>query len=91
MPAGLLGAAAAIWLADLSNGIYFQSGIIAIMGLTTKNSILIIVFANELMTAGEKTRQALLLAARQRFGPIIMTSVAFVLGVAPLALNSGSG
>lgn len=54
MPAGLLGAAAAIWLADLSNGIYFQSDIIAIMGLTAKNSILIIVFANELMTAGKR-------------------------------------
>jgi len=47
MPSGLLGAACAIWLADMSNGIYFQIGIIAIMGLTAKNSILIIVFAKD--------------------------------------------
>ena len=91
MPCGLLGAACAIWLAGMSNGIYFQIGVMAIMGLSAKNSILIIVFARELLAAAKNVRQALTLAARRRFRPIGMTSLAFVLGVTPLALNSGPG
>lgn len=91
MPCGLLGAVCAIWLADMPNGIYFQIGIIAIMGLSAKNSILIIVFAKELMSTGKSINVALGMAVRQRFRPIVMTSLAFVLGVTPLALNSGAG
>lgn len=91
MPCGLLGAACAIWLAGMSNGIYFQIGVIAIMGLSAKNSILIIVFARELLAAGKNVRQALMLAVRRRFRPIVMTSLAFVHGVTPLAFNSGAG
>ncbi len=91
MPAGLLGAAAAIWCAGLSNGIYFQIGIIAIMGLSAKNSILLIVFAKELLAEGHALREATEIAVRQRIRPIVMTSLAFVLGVTPLALNSGAG
>lgn len=91
MPAGLLGACVAVWVAVLSNGIYFQIGIIAIMGLTAKNSILIIVFARELMARGMEMRSAIERAVKQRFRPVVMTSLAFVLGVVPLALNSGAG
>lgn len=91
MPSGLLGATADVWLTNMSNGIYFQIGIVAIMGLTAKNSILIIVFARELISGGRKLEQAIREACQQRLRPIIMTSLAFVLGVTPLALNSGAG
>lgn len=91
MPTGLIGAVPGVWLADMSNGIYFQIGIVAIMGLSAKNSILIIVFARELAATGMSVADAVMLAARQRLRPIIMTSLAFALGVTPLALNTGAG
>jgi multidrug efflux pump subunit AcrB len=75
----------------MSNDIYFQIGILAVIGLSAKNSILIVEFARELHVRGENILTAILDAARIRFRPIIMTSTAFILGVLPLAVNSGAG
>lgn len=73
MPAGLLGASAFVWPSDLPNGIYFQIGIIAIMGLTAKNYILIIVFTREVMPKGMGIRCAIETAVKQRFRSVVMT------------------
>ncbi|SER17370.1 hydrophobic/amphiphilic exporter-1, HAE1 family/multidrug efflux pump [Nitrosomonas sp. Nm51] len=91
VPFGILGALFAIWMRDLSNDIYFQIGLITLIGLAAKNAILIVEFASQRYTEGLSLTQAALEAARLRFRPIIMTSMAFILGVLPLVTASGAG
>ena len=91
IPFGILGAFLAIWMRDLTNDIYFQIGLVTLIGLAAKNAILIVEFANQRYTAGMSLTDAALDAARLRFRPIIMTSMAFILGVFPLVIASGAG
>lgn len=91
IPFGVLGALLAIWARELTNDIYFQIGLITLIGLSAKNAILIVEFANQRYAAGMPLVKATLEAARLRFRPIIMTSMAFILGVLPLVLASGAG
>lgn len=91
VPFGVLGALLAIWTSGLTNDIYFQIGLITLVGLAAKNAILIVEFANQQYTAGASLADAALEAARIRFRPIIMTSMAFILGVFPLVIASGAG
>ncbi len=91
IPFGILGALLAIWTRGLSNDIYFQIGLITLIGLAAKNAILIVEFANQRYAAGQSLIEAALEAARLRFRPIIMTSMAFILGVFPLVIASGAG
>jgi multidrug efflux pump len=91
VPIGVVGALAAVSLRGLSNDVYFQVGLLTTMGLAAKNAILIVEFAKSLAESGMDIMTAVVEAARQRLRPIIMTSLAFGLGVLPLALNSGAG
>ncbi len=91
IPFGVLGAFLAIWARDLTNDIYFQIGLVTLIGLAAKNAILIVEFANQRLAAGMSLTEAALDAARLRFRPIIMTSMAFILGVLPLVIASGAG
>lgn len=91
IPFGILGALLAIWMRGLTNDIYFQIGLVTLIGLAAKNAILIVEFANQRYTAGVPLADAALEAARLRFRPIIMTSLAFLLGVLPLVVASGAG
>ncbi|SFQ08762.1 efflux RND transporter permease subunit [Tranquillimonas alkanivorans] len=91
MPIGVLGALAGAWLGGFENGVFFQVGLLTVIGLTGKNAILIVEFARDRQEAGEPMLTAVREAARQRFRPIIMTSMAFSLGVLPLVLSSGAG
>ncbi len=91
IPFGVLGALLAIWARGLTNDIYFQIGLITLIGLTAKNAILIVEFANQRYAEGVPLVDAALEAARLRFRPIIMTSMAFILGVFPLVVASGAG
>lgn len=91
VPLGVLGALSLTWFRGLDNDIYFKVGIIAVIGLSAKNAILIIEFANTLRKAGHGLRESVLEACRLRLRPILMTSIAFVLGVTPLALSTGAG
>jgi hydrophobe/amphiphile efflux-1 (HAE1) family protein len=91
VPFGVLGAFLGIWLRGQPSDIYFQIGLITVVGLAAKNAILIVEFANELRAQGVPIRQAAVQAARQRFRPILMTSFAFILGVAPLVVAGGAG
>jgi multidrug efflux pump subunit AcrB len=91
VPLGVLGAVIATLLGNQANNVYFQVGLLATIGLAAKNAILIVEFAKELLDAGKSPREAALEAARLRLRPIVMTSLAFVLGVLPLALSSGAG
>jgi len=91
IPLGVAGALAAVSLRGLSNDVYFQVGLLTTMGLAAKNAILIVEFAKSLAESGMDIMQAVVEAARQRLRPILMTSLAFGLGVLPLALNSGAG
>jgi hydrophobe/amphiphile efflux-1 (HAE1) family protein len=91
LPLGLLGATVATSLRGLPNDVYFQIGILTTLGLTTKNAILIIQFARERRAQGQGLVEATLGAARTRFRPVIMTSLAFFFGVLPLAITSGAG
>jgi multidrug efflux pump len=75
----------------MPNDIYFQIGLITLVGLAAKNAILIVEFASQKMEAGMPVAQAALEAARMRFRPIVMTSMAFVLGIVPLVLATGAG
>ncbi len=90
VPVGVLGALLAAWLFGQSNDVYFKVGLLTTIGLTAKNAILIVEFAKDLLDAGRSVRDAVLEAARLRLRPIIMTSLAFILGVTPLALASGA-
>ncbi|MDO9479542.1 MAG: efflux RND transporter permease subunit, partial [Hydrogenophaga sp.] len=91
VPLGVLGVLLATLLRGYSNDVYFQVGLITIIGLSAKNAILIIEFAKDLQAQGKGVVEAALAAAHLRFRPIIMTSMAFTLGVLPLALASGAG
>jgi len=90
-PLGILGAVVASNVFGLNNDVYFQVALLTTVGLVSKNAILIIEFARNQKQQGQALMQAVALAARQRFRPILMTSFAFVLGVTPLALASGAG
>jgi len=91
VPVGILGAAGAIWLCDMQNDVYFKVGLITVIGLSAKNAILIIEFAIEQIKQGSTLKEATITACHMRFRPIIMTSLAFIIGVIPLALSSGAG
>jgi multidrug efflux pump len=91
IPLGLLGAALAVWLRGLDNDVYFQVGLLTTMGLAAKNAILIVEFAEQAEKQGMSVREAALSAARLRLRPILMTSLAFIFGVLPLALSTGAG
>ena len=91
IPFGILGALLAIWVRGLTNDIYFQIGLVTLIGLSAKNAILIVEFANQRYAEGESLLDAAMEAARLRFRPIIMTSMAFILGVFPLVIASGAG
>jgi multidrug efflux pump len=91
VPLGLLGAALAVSLRGLTNDVYFQVALLTTMGLAAKNAILIVEFAERAEKNGQSARDAALQAARLRLRPIIMTSLAFVFGVLPLAVSTGAG
>ena len=91
VPVGVLGAVAAALLFGQSNDVYFKVGILTTIGLSAKNAILIVEFAAINARAGMDTLAAARLAAEQRFRPVVMTSLAFIFGVLPLALSSGAG
>jgi len=91
VPLGVLGVVLGTDLRGYSNDVYFKIGLITIIGLSAKNAVLIIEFAKDLQAQGRTAVQAVLEAAHLRFRPIVMTSMAFVLGVLPLAIASGAG
>jgi multidrug efflux pump len=91
VPLGVLGVIVATLLRSYANDVYFQVGLITIIGLSAKNAILIIEFAKDLQAQGKNVIAAALEAAHLRFRPIVMTSMAFTLGVLPLAISSGAG
>ncbi|MEP7456438.1 efflux RND transporter permease subunit [Phyllobacterium sp. SB3] len=90
VPLGVIGAVAAVMLRDMPNDVYFKVGLIAIIGLSAKNAILIIEFAKDLRAEGKSLMEATIEASHLRFRPIIMTSLAFTLGVVPLAIATGA-
>ncbi len=90
VPLGLLGAVAAVWLRSMPNDVFFKVSMITVMGLSAKNAILIVEFAKQLREQGKGLRQAAVEAARLRLRPILMTSLAFGLGVLPLMLAMGA-
>src|SRR5690606_8372339 len=91
VPFAVLGALLLVWVRGMENDIYFQLGLVVLIGLAAKNAILIVEFAQQGLLAGKKPMEAALEAARLRFRPIVMTSLAFILGVLPLAIASGAG
>jgi len=91
VPMGLLAAMTGVWLSGGDNNIFTQIGLIVLVGLSAKNSILIVEFARELEFAGRTPFQAAVEASRLRLRPILMTSLAFVMGVLPLVLSTGAG
>ena len=90
VPLGVLGVLIGVNMRGLTNDVYFQIGLITIIGLSAKNAILIIEFAKDLQAQGRSVLQAALEAAHLRFRPILMTSLAFTAGVVPLAIASGA-
>jgi multidrug efflux pump len=91
VPLGILGALLGATLRGMPNDVYFKVGMIAIIGLSSKNAILIIEFAKDLQAQGKSLVEATLQAIRLRFRPILMTSMAFILGVLPLVVATGAG
>lgn len=91
VPFALFGALIAIWLRGLTNDVYFQIGLVTLIGLAAKNAILIVEFAVLRRQEGANAVDAAIDAARLRFRPIVMTSLAFILGVVPLAISTGAG
>ncbi|WP_418318247.1 efflux RND transporter permease subunit [Piscinibacter sakaiensis] len=91
VPLGVLGVVTASMLGGLANDVYFKVGLVTIIGLSSKNAVLIIEFAKELQARGKSAIDAVLEAAHLRFRPILMTSMAFILGVLPLAISTGAG
>jgi HAE1 family hydrophobic/amphiphilic exporter-1 len=91
VPLGILGAAIAISVRGFDNNVYTQIGVVLIIALASKNAILIVEFGRELRLAGRSITEAATEAARLRFRPILMTSFAFILGVAPLVFATGAG
>ena len=90
VPLGVIGVLLATWMRGYANDVYFQVGLITVIGLSAKNAILIIEFAKDLQAEGKGIIEAALEAAHLRFRPIIMTSLAFGLGVVPLAIATGA-
>jgi HAE1 family hydrophobic/amphiphilic exporter-1 len=91
VPLGLIGVVAAVNIRGMDNNVYTQIGTVLIIALASKNAILIVEFARELRLAGRSIQQAAIEAARMRFRPILMTSLAFILGVLPLVWATGAG
>ncbi len=91
VPLGVIGALLATWMRGLENDVYFQVGLLTVIGLSAKNAILIVEFANELNEKGQDLLSATLSACRQRLRPILMTSLAFIFGVLPMATSTGAG
>ncbi|MGR9108940.1 MAG: efflux RND transporter permease subunit, partial [Gammaproteobacteria bacterium] len=91
VPLGVLGALSFTWLRALEDDVYFKVGLIAVIGLSAKNAILIIEFANTMRNQGRDLLDAAIEACRLRVRPILMTSIAFILGVLPLAASTGAG
>ena len=91
VPLGILGSVAFAYMFGLSNDIYFQIGVVTVIGLATKNAILIVEFAKDAVAIGQPLFESTVRAARLRLRPILMTSFAFILGVTPLMLASGAG
>jgi len=91
IPLGLVGAVAAVTLRGLENNVYLQIGLLTTMGLASKNAILMIEFAEQAEKKGKRIIDAALEAARIRLRPILMTSLAFIFGVLPLAISTGAG
>jgi multidrug efflux pump len=91
VPLGILGALLAATLRGLENDVFFQVGLLTTVGLSAKNAILIVEFARDLRSQGRTTVEAAMEAARLRLRPILMTSLAFILGVLPLAISNGAG
>jgi multidrug efflux pump len=91
VPFAVFGAFVAVWLRGLYNDLYLQIGLVTLVGLAAKNAILIVEFAAHMHREGMALRDAAIEAARLRFRPIVMTSLAFILGVVPLAISTGAG
>ncbi|SPP64507.1 multidrug efflux RND transporter permease subunit [Nitrospira lenta] len=91
VPFGIFGALSAVWARGMSNDVYFQIGLVTLIGLSAKNAILIVEFANMRYEAGHTLFDAAIESAKLRFRPIIMTSMAFILGVVPLVRATGAG
>jgi multidrug efflux pump len=91
VPVGVFGAALLMNLRGLGNDVYFQVGLLTTVGLSAKNAILVVEFARELEARGEGLIKAVLHAVQLRLRPILMTSLAFLLGVLPLVTSSGAG
>ncbi|WP_145562443.1 multidrug efflux RND transporter permease AcrD [Yersinia aldovae] len=91
VPLGVIGAVAATWMRGLENDVYFQVGLLTIIGLSAKNAILIVEFASELNGKGKDLVEATLEASRLRLRPILMTSLAFAFGVLPMTISQGAG
>ena len=91
VPFAVIGALIAVLLRDMPNDIYFQIGMVTLIGLAAKNAILLVEFANQRMKQGMSIKEAALESARLRFRPIVMTSMAFILGVVPLVIATGAG
>ncbi|WP_312242725.1 multidrug efflux RND transporter permease AcrD [Pantoea sp.] len=91
VPLGVAGALVATWLRGLENDVYFQVGLLTVIGLSAKNAILIVEFANEINGKGGELIASTLEASRQRLRPILMTSLAFIFGVLPMAISAGAG
>jgi multidrug efflux pump len=87
----MVGALVAILLRDMPNDIYFQIGMVTLIGLTAKNAILLVEFASQRMKEGVSIYEAAVQSAQLRFRPIVMTSMAFILGVVPLVIATGAG
>ncbi len=91
VPLGVVGALLAAWITGLTNDIYLQVGLITTIGVAAKNAILIVEFAEERVRLGMESVQAVIEAAKLRLRPILMTSLAFIFGVLPLAISNGAG
>jgi HAE1 family hydrophobic/amphiphilic exporter-1/multidrug efflux pump len=91
VPFGVFGALSAVWARGMTNDIYFQIGLVTLIGLSAKNAILLVDFANHRYHAGMPATDAAIEAAKLRFRPIIMTSMAFIMGVTPLVVATGAG
>ena len=91
LPIAALGAYLGVWVFGLENDVYFQIGLVTLIGLAAKNAILIVEFAKVEVDKGVDAVQAAITAARARFRPILMTSLAFVLGMLPMVLATGPG
>ena len=91
VPLGVFGSVLTVMLSGLPNDVYFKVGLVTIIGLASKNSILIVEFARQLEREGRTALEAVIEAAKLRFRPIIMTSIAFIFGVLPLVFSHGAG